>query len=205
MCTQWRLRSAWASIWVLSYPLSAQRRLWSDWADAQADLRLRWSHSHLFVLSWGGSFDEALSCSCSAIKNVQKDAEENHSTDSDQTAPRSRVIWVDTLCSNLFFPYLLSWAGNNNVWLTEEASSRTVCCKQVAQRATIAHLSPMCQGQILFQKTYKWAMETRGPKSNSSKLLCLSLLSATLMMIRSKMNELAWRHHFPIINLWEIF
>ena len=77
--------------------------------------------------------------------------------------------------------------------------------KQVAQRATIAHLSPMCQGQILFQKTYKWAMETRGPKSNSSKLLCLSLLSATLMMIRSKMNELAWRHHFPIINLWEIF
>ena len=34
--------------WVLSYPLSAQRRLWSDWADAQADLSLRWAHS-LFV------------------------------------------------------------------------------------------------------------------------------------------------------------
>ena len=30
---------------VLSYPLSAQRRLWSDWADAQADLSLRWAHS----------------------------------------------------------------------------------------------------------------------------------------------------------------
>ena len=27
--------------WVLSYPLSAQRKLWSDWADAQADLSLR--------------------------------------------------------------------------------------------------------------------------------------------------------------------
>ena len=27
--------------WVLSYPLSAQRRLWSDWADAQADLSVR--------------------------------------------------------------------------------------------------------------------------------------------------------------------
>ena len=39
MCTQRRLRSAWAS-------LSAQRRLWSDWADAQADLSLRWAHSH---------------------------------------------------------------------------------------------------------------------------------------------------------------
>ena len=32
--------------WVLSYPLSAQRRPWSDWADAQADLSLRWVHSH---------------------------------------------------------------------------------------------------------------------------------------------------------------
>ena len=30
--------------WVLSYPLSAQRRLWSDWADAQADLSLCWMH-----------------------------------------------------------------------------------------------------------------------------------------------------------------
>ena len=31
---------------VLSYPLSAQRRLWSDWADAQTDLSLHWAHSH---------------------------------------------------------------------------------------------------------------------------------------------------------------
>ena len=40
--------------WVLSYPLSAQRRLWSDWADAQADLSLRCPHSHFvgFVMSW---------------------------------------------------------------------------------------------------------------------------------------------------------
>ena len=29
---------------VLSYPLSAQRRLRSDWVDAQADLSLRWAH-----------------------------------------------------------------------------------------------------------------------------------------------------------------
>ena len=39
--------------WVLSYPLSAQRRLWSDWADAQAHLSLRWAHTHFvgFVMS----------------------------------------------------------------------------------------------------------------------------------------------------------
>ena len=33
--------------WVLSYPLSAQRRVWSDWADAQTDPSLRWAHSHI--------------------------------------------------------------------------------------------------------------------------------------------------------------
>ena len=39
--------------WVLSYPLSGQWRLWSDWADAQADLSLPWAHSHFvgFVMS----------------------------------------------------------------------------------------------------------------------------------------------------------
>ena len=63
LCAQRRLRSAWApslvrvfavrlkKAWVLSCPLSAQQRLWSDWADAQADLSLRWAHSH-FVF-WG--------------------------------------------------------------------------------------------------------------------------------------------------------
>ena len=40
--------------WILSYPLSAQRRLWSDWADAQADLSLSWVHTPFvgFVMLW---------------------------------------------------------------------------------------------------------------------------------------------------------
>ena len=32
--------------WVLSYQVSTQGRLWSDWADAQADLNHRWAHRH---------------------------------------------------------------------------------------------------------------------------------------------------------------
>ena len=32
--------------WILGYPFSVQRRLWSDWVDAQADLSLRWAHTH---------------------------------------------------------------------------------------------------------------------------------------------------------------
>ena len=46
--------SAWRNLGPLAtYPLSAQRRLCSDWADAQADLSLRWPHSHFvgFVMS----------------------------------------------------------------------------------------------------------------------------------------------------------
>ena len=40
--------------WVLSFPLSTQQRLWSDWVDAQADLSLRLVHSHFvgFVTPW---------------------------------------------------------------------------------------------------------------------------------------------------------
>ena len=56
------------------------------------------------------------------------------------------------------------------------------------------------QGQVT-PKLIVWS----GPKSNSSDCLCLSWLPATLMMVRSKMNALAWRHHFPIISLWEFF
>ena len=62
MCAHRRLRSAWATVfavclkkaWVLSYPLSGQRRLSSDWADGQADLSLCWAHSHFvgFVMRW---------------------------------------------------------------------------------------------------------------------------------------------------------
>ena len=40
--------------WVVFYPLSAQRRLWLDRADAQADLSLHWAHSNFvgFVMRW---------------------------------------------------------------------------------------------------------------------------------------------------------
>ena len=54
------------------------------------------------------------------------------------------------------------------------------------------------QGQV----TPKWVVWS-GPKSNLSELLCLSCLPATLMMIRSKMNDLAWRQHFPdLAKIW---
>ena len=56
--------------WVLSYPLSAKRRCWSDWADAQADLSLRWAHSHFVSFSWGGSFNPWIDCGSSSVHRV---------------------------------------------------------------------------------------------------------------------------------------
>ena len=50
------------------------------------------------------------------------------------------------------------------------------------------------------QATPKWAVYF-GPKSNLTELLCLSWLPAHLMMIRSKMNELAWRHYKSMGNV----
>ena len=47
--------------WVLSYPLSTQQRLWSDWADAQTDLSLHCAQSFLLVLSRGGAIIQQLS------------------------------------------------------------------------------------------------------------------------------------------------
>ena len=48
--------------WVLSYPLSAQRRRWSDWADAQVDLSLHWAFrsfchaaAQLIYIIWAAS------------------------------------------------------------------------------------------------------------------------------------------------------
>ena len=44
-----------------------------------------------------------------------------------------------------------------------------------------------------------------GQNSNLSEILHLSWLPASLTKIRSIMNVLAWRHHFPHYSLWEIF
>ena len=44
---------------VLSYPLSAQRRLWSDWGMPRLIWVFAWRTVILLVLSWGGSFIQA--------------------------------------------------------------------------------------------------------------------------------------------------
>ena len=98
--------------------------------------------------------------------------------------------------------------------------------KQVAQRATIAHLRAL--GSRYYATKFKmdhinskrekvkssifrpyllpWKPVVRSSQNlNSSKLSCMLSLSASMKRIRSRTDEKKWRHPFPIISLWVFF
>ena len=52
--------------WVLSYPLSAHRKLWSNLADAQADLSLRWTHMPFCIGSFK-IYETKITANCSTF------------------------------------------------------------------------------------------------------------------------------------------
>ena len=122
---------------------------------------------------------------------------------------------------------------SNDIWDRSRFCRRSNS-KQVAQRATIAHLSPMCQGQISFQKfkliqalmlvlvTWKYQKDPiknnreKGQltpqsvmgsvrNSNSYKLLCMSSLPASMKRIRSKTAEKTWWLRFSHYKSMGIF
>ena len=77
--------------WVLSYPLSAQRRLWSDWADAGRSLTL-------LVLSRGGSYNIA----------------ERSARGSEQCCINHYCSWTDSIKPSLVYPYdFLAFKGSH--------------------------------------------------------------------------------------------
>ena len=87
--------------WILSYPLSAKRRLWTDWADAQAVRSLCWAHSHIvgFVTRqlihlrcWSGN---------TFILIDQRTAEQ-HSTDR-EALWSSNQLTIEVECPWLYF------------------------------------------------------------------------------------------------------
>ena len=78
--------------WFLSYPLNAQRRLWSDWADAQADLSLCWVRSHFvcFVMRQLQWFEPEHNKSITMIFTPSRDSE--------QPVHPQRLISVFAVC-----------------------------------------------------------------------------------------------------------
>ena len=72
--------------WGLSYPLSAQRWLWSDWADAKAGLSLRWAHTHFvgFVMSW---------LIWTVLLQIQQEVRTSHAQRSTESSWWHRLRW----------------------------------------------------------------------------------------------------------------
>ena len=89
--------------WVLSLPLIAQRRLWSDWADTQADLSLHWAHSHFVVFFFHVVAQIAL-FSCSLKSFISGEQESRYSQRGVRTYTRKRchVSCVNHLKMYLF-------------------------------------------------------------------------------------------------------
>ena len=56
------------------------------------------------------------------------------------------------------------------------------------------------QGQLTL-----WSMVRAGRNSNSSEILCMSSLPASVRRIRWKATERRWRHHFPHYKSMEAF
>ena len=82
--------------WVLSYTLSAQPRLWSDWAHAQADLSLCWAHSHFVGFVMRRSIVFFFEClSCSDVYGIVK----SNPFNSNLFTPPASVLWVSASLS----------------------------------------------------------------------------------------------------------
>ena len=108
--------------WVLSYPLSTQRRLWSDLADAQADLSLRWAHSHFvgFVMSWLMYFIVELpGSSCAEVQN-------------------QRNISSHSCCLSVFI-HVISFKGASGRLSFQGGLSKMYCiCRNITQMREIS-------------------------------------------------------------------
>ena len=88
--------------WVLSYPLSAQRRLWSDWTDAQADLSLRWVH---MSFCW-------FCCTAAQIKFLLTNGGKDGNGE-EEAAGVVPLMWWPIIAAIIFTPAtVISWKSN---------------------------------------------------------------------------------------------
>ena len=101
---------------VLSYPQRAKRSLWSDWADAQADLSLRWAYRSFFWF-WFWRMEQE------KVSDKKNKNTTFLSSWSIRSIPICRTTKITTRGS------LLSWDGSN--WVLEPI--HTVFCRSAKQ------------------------------------------------------------------------
>ena len=98
-----------------------------------------------------------------------------------------------------------------NIWKDSKQSVENCkrCCAHKVPSIISSERSTELEDSISLLKIYiclqeyvtlKWLIWS-GRNTNSSEILCLYWLRASLMKIWSKMNELAWGNHFPTVIL----
>ena len=88
--------------WVLSYPMSAQRRLWSDWMDAWSESS-RGAQVILLVLSYGGSYSNTTRMATSSASSILSRAQQLISWPSQFYSDH---VWWDNSCSRSSLPWV---------------------------------------------------------------------------------------------------
>ena len=109
--------------WVLSYPLSAQWRHWSDQTDAQGDLSLRWAHSsfcwfcheaaQLLVAGW----PHITLMQQAFYRLIYSKYPKKH------TSPTTCITILDLIPSNVMWPK--QWHDMSNWWQCSEKKTTT--------------------------------------------------------------------------------
>ena len=107
--------------WVLSYPLRAQQRLWSDWADAQADLSLCWAICH-FV----GFVMRRLICDIQEFTLSMTVLKSNESGNLQQVMISNFLLicWRHLYCVYIALMFSINFLGSNNIRNTLSGSYR---------------------------------------------------------------------------------
>ena len=144
---------------VLSYPLSAQQRLWSDWADAQADLCLCWAHSHLvgFVMSRLMTWQPLLLDWVWLTEQVNEILKQITRKKTD----RKGIIIAACNCF-LTKEMALKFAFNNIVcntvttWETPQGAKKLLCFKDTQKQVTAAGKGHLCLRRIFSLITKIW-------------------------------------------------
>ena len=120
--------------WVLSYPLSAQRRLWSDWADAMLIWVFAWRTVTLLVLSCRGSIVKShnlLNWDCNIWASSCETLPSGFATryDTNQPAQPQKLSWNFGYWNQMY--YTIRVAKNKGADQTVQADL-FLCCSRIA-------------------------------------------------------------------------
>ena len=130
-----------------------QRILWSDWANAQADLSLRWAHTHFvgFVMSW---LIFVIMLKSAHIVFSYSKTSKRHRRTGKQCRPWAEAIWSGSALhvfaqtsKYMYYEILLRRHNTQTIFEPEHDKSNKITCtpsEDSDQPGHLASLSSLC-------------------------------------------------------------